>query len=342
MNTLTRQAFNALCKAYCEGYGVPSVQQQFSLTPTVQQKLQDKIVEQSTFLPKINVIPVDELQGQNILGCVTGPVSGRTDTSVDGKERMPRDVLGMEPYEYQLHQVNSDVYMTYKTMDVWAKFPDFHDRYTSNVQSQIANDRELVGWYGTHAAKDTDLSKYPLMQDVLPGWFQYMRDRKPENIISQGKVAGEIRIGEGGDYANLDLAVNDMLQGIPKWKRKGLVVMVGDELIARERAALLLAVKGTPTEKNAMNTAMATIGGLPWETPSNYSGRGLTITNHKNLSIYYQDGKWRRHIKDKPEKDRVEDFNSRNEGYVVEDVEQLVAVEFDNVKLPNEAGDGWV
>lgn len=79
MNTLTRQAFNALCKAYCEGYGVPSVQEQFSLAPSVQQKLQDKIVEQSTFLPKINVIPVLELQGQNILGCVTGPVSGRTE-----------------------------------------------------------------------------------------------------------------------------------------------------------------------------------------------------------------------------------------------------------------------
>lgn len=348
MKTLTRQAFNALCKAYCTGYGVPSVKESFSLTPSVEQKLQDKIVEKSTFLKDINVITVDDLQGQNILGSVTGPVSGRTDTTIEGKERTPRDVLGLEPFEYQLHQVNSDVYMTYRTMDAWAKWADFQNRYTNNVQKQIASDRELVGWYGEQAAKDTDLETYPLMQDVLPGWMQYMRDRKPGNIISTGKkAAGEIRIGPGGDFPNLDAAVNDMLQGIPKWKRKGLIVLVGDELIARERAALYEKQGDTPTEKNSINTAMSKLGGLDWETPSNFPGRGLNITNKKNLSIYVQEGSWRRHLKDKPEKNRVEDFNSRNEGYVVEDVEQFVGMEFDNVKLPNvnkaqEADPDWI
>jgi hypothetical protein len=45
-------------------------------------------------------------------------------------------------------------------------------------------------------------------------------------------------------------------------------------------------------------------------------------------------------VEDNPKKDRVEDYNSRNEGYVVETPERFVAVEFDNVKLPDGAS-GW-
>lgn len=107
----------------------------------------------------INVITVDELSGENILGSASGPVSGRTDTSKDGKERTPRDVLGLASYKYQLYQTNSDVFMRYATMDAWAKFPDMPERYARYVQARIANDRELIGWYGTSAAADTDRSQ---------------------------------------------------------------------------------------------------------------------------------------------------------------------------------------
>jgi P2 family phage major capsid protein len=343
MNALSRKAFNALLKAYCRGYNVTNVTEEFSLEPSVEQKLQDKIVEKSTFLPQINVLPVSDLKGETVLGSVNGPVAGRTDTSEEGKERIPRDMLGLDANKYELFITHSDVYMRHKTIDVWSKFPDFHDRYTSNVQERIANDRELVGWYGERVADNTDIKANPLLQDVNKGWMQWMRDKKPANILSTGKKeVGEIRIGPGGDYETLDIAVNDLLQGIPKWKRKGVVALIGDELIARERGAIFNAVKGTPTEKNAMNTAMAKIGGLDWDTPSNFPGRGLVITSLKNLSIYWQESSWRRHIKDKPEKERVEDYNARYEGYVVEDAEQFIAVEFKNVKVPGATAGEWI
>ena len=72
---------------------------------------------------------------------------------------------------------------------------------------------------------------------------------------------------------------------------------------------------------------MVSFGGLPWESPSNFPARGLIVTSYDNLSIYVQDGSWRRHILDNPKKDRVEDFNSRNEGYVVEVPEKFVGIE---------------
>jgi len=247
MKTHTRQRFNALLHGLAKGYGVEDVSRQFTIEPTIQQRLQDKIVEQSTFLPKINVITVDELSGENILGSASGPVSGRTDTSKDGKERTPRDVLGLASYKYQLYQTNSDVFMRYATMDAWAKFPDMPERYARYVQARIANDRELIGWYGTSAAADTDLETNTLLQDVNIGWLQYVRTNRPEAILAEGAATGEIRIGPeaGADYANLDVAVNDLVLGIPEYMRSGLVALIGAELIAREKSALYAAMSGT-------------------------------------------------------------------------------------------------
>ena len=238
-------------------------------------------------------------------------------------------MLGLASYKYQLYQTNSDVFMRYATMDAWAKFPDMPERYARYVQARIANDRELIGWYGTSAAADTDLETNPLLQDVNIGWLQYVRANRPEAILAEGAASGEIRIGPeaGADYANLDVAVNDLVLGIPEYMRSGLVALIGAELIAREKSALYAAMSGTPTEKAAINSALVSFGGLPWESPSNFPARGLVVTSYDNLSIYVQDGSWRRHILDNPKKDRVEDFNSRNEGYVVEVPEKFVGIE---------------
>lgn len=339
MNQLTRVQFNLLCEQLAKGYSVASVTQQFAIEPSVAQKLNDKIVEQGTFLQKINVVPVSEMTGENIFGAANSPVSGRTDTRGEN-ERKAKDLLGFTSYKYHLYQTNSDVAMRYATMDAWAKFPDLAARYSRYVQERIANDREIIGWFGLSAAENTDLATNPMMQDVNKGWMQYMRENKPTNILTGGKNANVIRFGEGGDYACLDLLVHDLLSALPEYLQKGLYAFVGKDLIAKEKGALFAATGGKPTEKTLMAQSMAHFGGLPWETPSNFPARGVVVTSHDNLSLYYQDNSWRRKVEDNPKKDRVEDYNSRNEGYVVENPEKFVAVEFDNVELPDGEG-GW-
>lgn len=340
MRPMTRQHFDALCAILAANYNVRSVKESFSVAPTVAQALKDKIVEQATFLPKINVIQVDELVGENLFGFANSTVTGRTDTSQPGKERSPRSVHGIGKYSYTLSQTNADVALRYALMDAWAKFPDFQARYARYVQERMGNDMELIGWRGTSAAATTDPAANPMLQDVNKGWMQYMRDSLPANILVEGATAGLIKIGGDGDWPNLDVAVNDLLQGIPEFMRRDLVALIGSDLIAREKATLFAAVGGKPTEKSAMAASMTTFGGLPWETPSNFPGRGLVITSYDNLSIYQQADSWRRQIIDNPKKDQIEDFSSRNEGYVVETPEKLVALEFANVRLPNGVG-GW-
>lgn len=57
----------------------------------------------------------------------------------------------------------------------------------------------------------------------------------------------------------------------------------------------------------------------------------LFITTFDNLSIYWQRGGRRRHILENPKRDRVEDYQSSNDAYVLEDVGQAVLVE--NIEL---------
>lgn len=328
----TRIAFNRMCQRFAKGYGVADVSKQFAIEPSIAQQLRDKIVEQSTFLGKINHLTTLEMIGENILGLASQPVTSRTDTS-SGGERKPKQVLGMESYKYQLYQTNADICMRYNTIDSWAKFPDLGERYSQYVLERMANDKELIGWHGLKADATTDLASYPLMQDVNRGWMQYMRENKPENILADGSSPGEIKIGPGGDYLSLDLLILDMIEQIPLYMRKGLVALVGNGIVAGQKAMLMEQVTLKPTEKALYDMAMANQGGLSWETPSNFPDRGVVVTSYDNLSIYEQEGSRRRKIQDKPERDQVEDYNSVNEGYVVEEPQKFVAVEWDSIKL---------
>ena len=57
----------------------------------------------------------------------------------------------------------------------------------------------------------------------------------------------------------------------------------------------------------------------------------VLVTSWDNLSLYYQDSSWRKQAVDNPKRSRVEDYNSRNEGYVIEQIEKIALTE--NVEL---------
>jgi len=50
-----------------------------------------------------------------------------------------------------------------------------------------------------------------------------------------------------------------------------------------------------------------------------FPANAMMITRTDNLSIYWQEGTQRRHIEEVPKRDRIENYESANEDYVVED-----------------------
>jgi len=334
MNPTTEQKFAALLAALAETYGVRTVEKAFSVTPSVEQTLHDKIVESSDFLQRINVIGVKEITGEKVFGGVSGPIISRTDTSQN--DRRPKNVAALDPRAYQLHKTESDVGIKYSLLDLWAKFPDFMQRFQNWVNERKALDRIMVGWHGTSAAAETDIVTNPLGQDVNIGWLQEVRTKAASQVLVEGATAGVIKFGDTGDFKTLDAAAQDLKQGIDhKFRGAGdLVAIVGGDLLAWDEGKLYAAHGGTPSEKQGIQMATKSYGGLPSITNVPYfPEKGLAVTSLSNLSIYWQESSNRRSTVDNAKRDQVEDYHSRNEGYVVENLEKIAFLEADNVQF---------
>lgn len=329
LSALGAKMYAELELAIAESYGVELSTKMFSVEPSIAQELNDAITAKSDFLERINVLGVTEIKGEKVFIGVSGPVTGRTDTKTTDREA--KDASALDNSTYELHSTESDVGLPYAKIDAWAKFPEFHQKYSAAVQKQIALDRIMVGFHGTHAAKQTDITEYPMLQDVNKGWLQQAREQIPAQVLKQGKEAGKVTLGEGGDYANLDALVHDTKQMVDERLRDGgdLVAIIGTDLLAHDKAKLYSKQGDTPTEKERIEEAqvIATYGGLPAFTVPYFPVNAVLVTSFDNLSIYHQDSSWRKQTIDNPKRSRVEDYNSRNEGYVIEQLEKFALTE---------------
>lgn len=326
LNT-TRTAFNAYVGRIAELNGVPSATTSFSVSPSVEQTLETRIQERSDFLQRINVVSRPQQTGEVIGLGATGPVAGRTDTTAADRE--PRSVHGKTKRTYACVQTNFDTYMKYAELDAWAKFPDFQARLRNIILDQIARDRLMIGWNGTSAAATTNPATNPLLQDVNVGWLEQIRQGAEERVLSGIKIGTEA----GADYRNLDAAVLDAgNELLAEWYKDDtdVVAICGRSLVDDKYLAMMNSADADkPTEKVALKTIFMnrTVGNRPAIVVPYFPAKSVLLTKLSNLSIYWQEGTRRRQIEDQPKRDRVVDFNSVNEGYVIEDMDACAFID---------------
>lgn len=337
MLTATRLAFNAYVATLAQINGVPAASEKFTVDPTVAQKLEERIQQNADFLKRINVVNVDEMSGE-VLGLGTNSsVASRTDTTV--ADRQPSAITNLTKRDYTCRKTDFDSYVTYKQLDMWAKFPDFQARMRNQVTLQVARDRLTIGWHGTSAAATTDRAAHPLLQDVNIGWLQKVRAGAPERVLSDVKVGTH----DGADYRNLDALVMDASNELlDEWYKddSGIVAILGRELVTDKYVALLNSADAdAPTEKAAMQTLILnkTVGGRQAMQVPFFPARSILITKVSNLSIYVQNGSYRRQVADEAKRDRVVDYLSMNEDYVIEDLGACALVE----GIQNWNGEAW-
>lgn len=343
MRNETRVAFTALARQIAQVNGVPSATVKFNVTSSVQQTLESAMQESSALLKQVNVIGVIEQEGEALLLGVNGPIASRTDTAA-GDERKPANVAAMSKDSYHCKQTNFDTAFPYSLLDAWAKFQDFQVRLSNSILERQALDRIMIGFHGTRAEKTTNRTANPMLQDVNIGWLQKIRAGAADRVLSEGATAGKITVGAvkvikvagvdtevGGDYQTLDGLVYDAVQMLDPWHRSrpDLVVMVSRNLMHEK---LLKAVEKGATSNVEENAAQeivsrARIGGLPAVDAPFFPDGTVMVTFLKNLSIYWQEGARRRHIKDEPEVDRIADYQSSNDAYVIEDFGAVALVE---------------
>ncbi|WP_070415262.1 phage major capsid protein, P2 family [Pseudomonas lundensis] len=331
MQKQTRLAYNGYLAQQAKINDVDSATEAYTVAPAPAQKLESAIQESSAFLKKINIIQVDEAEGEAIMLGVNGPTASRTATG-PGKRRQPRDVSSLKADTYACKKTNFDTAVPYAKLDAWAKFKDFQTRLSGSIAERQGLDRIMIGFNGTSAAADTDLAANPMLQDVNIGWLQKMRDRAPERVIDEGDVAGKVTLGATGDYKTLDALVFDAIQLLDPWhrKRSDLVAIIDPALL---HAKQLKALENGATSNQEANAAdeiivKTRVGGLPIEHDVPFFIEGAVWVGPLSaLSIYVQTDKRRRNIRDEPEYDQIADYQSSNESYVVEDFGACALVE---------------
>jgi P2 family phage major capsid protein len=320
MKKETRIAYNAYIQRLAQVNGTSNATETFNVAPSVQQKLENKIQESSAFLSKINIIGVVEQEGDKLGLGISSPVASRTDTNK--ADRQTRDLSTLDAQRYRCEKTNFDTHIGYAKLDAWAKFPDFQHRVAQQILIRQGLDRMVIGFNGLSVAPDTDMIKHPLLEDVNKGWLQHYREQAPQRVMGEGKEAGKVVIGTGGDYANLDAVVFDSINLLDPWFRKdtGLVAIMGRQLLS-DKYFPLINTNQPPTETLAADIIVSQkrIGGLAAVTVPYFPDNAILITRFDNLSIYFQESARRRRVVDEAKRDRIENYESSNDAYVVEE-----------------------
>jgi P2 family phage major capsid protein len=348
MRNDTRTHFNSFAAQVAKLNGVPDATQKFAVDPTIQQRLEKRIQESSDFLSRINMVGVDELKGEKLALGVTGPIAART--NVNNQDRKTRDLTTLDAQGYECRMTEFDTHLGYAKLDAWAKFPNFQAMVRDVIVRQQALDRMMIGFNGTSAAAQTDPVANPYLEDVNIGWLQHYRTQSPQRVMKDGKTNGKILIdptphetdpGIVGDFASLDALVYDVINNlIAPWFRRlpGLVVILGRNLMADKYFPLLNQLP--PSEQLAADLVISQkrIGGLQGMDVPFFPDNALMVTTLDNLSVYWQNGARRRYVTENPKRNRIENFESSNDAYVVEDFGAGCLVE--NIELSDAAING--
>jgi P2 family phage major capsid protein len=330
MRKQTRIKFNAFLSRVAELNGVDTgdLDKKFSVEPSVTQTIMTRVQDSSAFLTRINIVPVAEMKAEKVGLGVNGSIASTTDTT-GGDERETADFATLDAEGYFCQQVNYDFHIRYNTIDLWARYQDFQARLRDAIVKRQSLDRMMIGFNGTHRAKTSNRIKFPLLQDIAPGWLQKYRDNAPARVMDKvvddkGNVVSEkVRVGTGGDYITLDALVMDATNSlIAPWYQEDpeLVVICGRQLLADKYFPLVNQEQpNSETLAADLIISQKRIGNLPAVRVPFFPANALMITRLDNLSIYWQEDTHRRHMVENSKRDRIENYESINEDYVVED-----------------------
>ncbi|QRT40091.1 phage major capsid protein, P2 family [Klebsiella pneumoniae] len=342
MRTKTRFKFNAFMARLADLNGVDTgdMNKKFTVEPSVTQTLMNRVQESSAFLNLINIVPVEEMKGAKIGIGVSSSIASTADTA-GGDERETADFSALDSEGYECVLINYDFHIRYNQLDLWARYEDFQARMRDAIIKRQSLDRLMIGFNGEKRAKTSNRVQYPMLQDVAVGWLQKYRNNAPTRVMSKitdedGAVISDvIRVGKKGDYANLDALVMDATNTlIAPWFQEDpeLVVLCGRQLLADKYFPLVNQEQANTEQLAAdMIISQKRIGNLPAVRVPYFPADALMVTRLDNLSIYWQEGTHRRLIDEVAKRDRIENYESINEDYVIEDYAAGCLIE--NIKL---------
>lgn len=324
LSALTRAGLESYKKQIATINGAENFATTIEVLPQRQQTLIERYQQQTDFLKRINITTVQQATGEKLGLGNDKRVASNTDTRI--QPRRPTTIGNLEHIDdYLCTQTDYDIAYEWAVIDNWSAFPDFQKRLQNLAIKLVAQDKQMIGFNGTHRAKTTNKTLFPKLQDVNIGWLEKIRAFAEERHIAN------VTIGKDKEFKNMDalveMAVNELIAEQFR-DNTDLVVITSRDLVFDKYQSLINQTL-PPTEKAAANTLYQKkqLGTLNVDTPAYFPKGGLLITSYDNLSIYQQKGSMRRLIKDEPEWNRTADYQSVNECFVIEDYDKVAFIE---------------
>ncbi|MDH5880404.1 phage major capsid protein, P2 family [Vibrio splendidus] len=332
LNAVSTQFLDEYCQAVAKAGGVVDASKQFNITPVMETKLRQAIVESDSFLNRISNISVDQIKGQVIDVGDSGLLTGRVK---DGRFMGSLDQSGNT---YELTETDSGAHINWITMTIWANSGgkgQWMKLMNNAITRNFALDKLRIGFHGTSiAGESTDPKANPMGEDVNKGWLQLAKEKAPAQVLPAVKL--DSTGATEGSYRNLDSLVNDLINTTIHEVHQGdpdLVVLIGRNLVAAEQHRLLESAE-VPTEHKAAQSLAKTVAGKTVYTPPFFPPDMIWVTNLSNLQILTQKGTQWRKSRNEEDRKRFETSYLRMEGYAVGNYHKFAAIEEVTVIVP--------
>lgn len=236
--------------------------------------------------------------------------------------------------EYRLADTETCASITYQDLTALLNFAGmevFLNTMKELFHSSIVLDILRTGFNGTHAAVNTDPDKYPMGQDINTGWHETARKYNNGSQI----ITDNFTLGAGGDFSNLDeLAQHVINEKIPQplRERPDLVVMVGYELAAHDRARLFNEADKKVT-LSGVERMQSQVAGRFAFIPPFMPGKRLTVTTLANLQVMTGIGTQRLKVGWNDDTKTFDHYYIRAEGYALGDPLMYAATDESAVTL---------
>ena len=287
--------------------------------------ISDDLSDRSLYT-NINVVSVEDRDGVAFLESDSQPCTGTVNT--DDKDRETADLF-VSPSTYKVHETQTDIAVKYSRISSWAVASksksnsdkmklDFTKKYTNTIQKRIALDILNIGFNGVSTSGRNPNPLY--LTGVNKGWTQVVKEQKAVQVNDT-----ELTIGTAGDYANLDEIVTDMTSvHIREDLQMDLICIISSNLVAEERRQVYQTTDFTKEKKKTADTFL-TFGGLERVVIPGFPDGQIVVTSLDNLSLYIKDNTIYRQIVLNAKRNRVEDYNQREDAFVVENLSKYAA-----------------
>ncbi|MDC0611903.1 phage major capsid protein, P2 family [Vibrio sp.] len=324
-NTVSTQYLQEYINAVAESANAQTGSKMFAITPVMETKLQQAIMQSDAFIGMISLQLRSQIKGQVIDVGGDGLATGR---AADGSRFYAS--VNQDGNDYELVKTDSGAKITWEMMTQWANSgskDEWLKMMKASISRRFALDMLRVGFNGTSIAAVTDPAANPLGQDVNKGWLTIVKAKKAAQVLASATLDSTGGVAES--YKNLDSLVQDLINTTiaPEHREDpDLVVLVGHDLVASEQHRLLEAAT-VPTEHKAAQSLAKTIAGRKAYTPPFFKADQIWVTTTKNLQILTQEGtQWRRSVNDEEELCYKQN-HIRMEGYAVGNMNKFAAIE---------------